>query len=272
MIAIQSLTRRVFLRQLGTTSLAIAVFGLSACSTSSDPGDAPVTQPDATNQPLEPPPSAPSATTNRPVETTAVPTSLPPVSYRRVNLGFVSAYILVRSGSAAIVDTGVAGSAPDIEAGLAAVGLGWKNVEHLILTHRHDDHVGSVDAVLAGAVSAISYAGEADIDRIPSPVPIVAVGDGDEVFGLQIINTPGHTDGHISVLDPVGGILVAGDALNGAGGGIIGANPQYSSDMETANESVKKLAGLSFDTILFGHGEPVEGGAQVLLAELAAGL
>ncbi|MDF1597353.1 MAG: MBL fold metallo-hydrolase [Acidimicrobiia bacterium] len=265
MPTIRPLTRRVFLRRFGTTSLAIAVLGLGACS---DSGETATTgDPTTTDQPLEPP------TTQLPVASTApdAPTT-EAVRYRRVNLGFVSAYILIRAGSAAIVDTGVAGSAPDIEDGLTAVGLGWEDVEHLILTHRHNDHIGSAEAVLTAAASATSYAGEADISQIPTSRPIVAVGDGDEVFGLQIIHTPGHTDGHISVLDPAGGVLVAGDALNGAAGGVTGANPDFSSDMVTANETVRKLAGLTFDTVLFGHGEPVEGGAGTLVAALAAGL
>jgi glyoxylase-like metal-dependent hydrolase (beta-lactamase superfamily II) len=251
----------MFLQQMGTTSFAIAIFGLSACTSSRDSTDSPDTEPPASTSP-----------TPTPAESSAESQIEPAMTYQRVNLGFVSAYILIRADVAAIVDTGVAGSEPDIEAGLAAAGLGWGNVEHLILTHRHADHVGSVEAVLAGAGSAATYAGEADIAQIAAPQPIAAVGDGDEVFGLQIINTPGHTDGHISVLDPIGGVLVAGDALNGADGGVVGANPQFSTDMTIADESVRKLAALSFDTILFGHGEPVEGGARLLMKELAAGL
>jgi glyoxylase-like metal-dependent hydrolase (beta-lactamase superfamily II) len=92
------------------------------------------------------------------------------------------------------------------------------------------------------------------------------------VFGLEIIATPGHTPGHICVLDPIGGLLVAGDALNGNAGGVVGPNPQFSADMSMANESVKKLAAFTFDTILFGHGEPVIGGADDQVAALAAGL
>lgn len=265
MPTIRPLTRRVFLRQFGTTSLAIAVLGLGACSASGE--TAATGDPTTTDQPPAPP------TTRLPVASTvphAATTEI--VSYRRVNLGFVSAYILIRAGSAAIVDTGVAGSAPDIEDGLTAVGLGWEDVEHLILTHRHNDHIGSAEAVLMVATSATTYAGEGDIPQIPTSRPIVAVGDGDDVFGLQIIHTPGHTDGHISVFDPVGGVLVAGDALNGTDGGVTGANPDFSSDMVAANETVKKLAGLKFDTVLFGHGEPVEGGAGALVAALAGGL
>lgn len=273
MRAIQPLTRRLFLRQFGKTSLAIAVLGLSACTAAGDDTETTRTDPAPTAPRPEPsttPP--PSSTTSVPPTTTAPADPGTGVDYRRVNLGFVSAYILVRSGSATIVDTGVEGSAPDIESGLTAAGLGWGDVESLILTHRHGDHIGSADAVLTNATAATPYAGEADIAQIRTSRPIVAVGDGDEVFGLQIINTPGHTPGHIAVLDPISGVLVAGDALNGDAGGVTGANSRFSDDMEAASESVRKLAALSFDTVLFGHGEPVEGGAGDLVATLAAGL
>jgi glyoxylase-like metal-dependent hydrolase (beta-lactamase superfamily II) len=98
---------------------------------------------------------------------------------------------------------------------------------------------------------------------------VTAVADDDRVFGLQIITTPGHTPGHIAVLDPAGGILVAGDALVGAGGGVDGPDRRFTEDMPTAHESVRKLAGFAFGTALFGHGDPVEGGADAAVAALA---
>ena len=91
------------------------------------------------------------------------------------------------------------------------------------------------------------------------------------MFGLQVIATPGHTPGHIAVLDPASSLLVAGDALNREGGSaVVGANPDFSDDMAQATESVKKLAGLSIDAILFGHGDPIDSGAGPLLDQLAA--
>jgi glyoxylase-like metal-dependent hydrolase (beta-lactamase superfamily II) len=188
-----------------------------------------------------------------------------------VNLGFVSAYVLVRSGEAAVVDTGVAGSEADIEAALVAAGLGWDSVGHVILTHLHPDHIGSAAAVMTAAPDAVGYAGAADIPAISAPRPLTAVDDGDRVFDLRIVATPGHTPGHISVLDDVGGILVAGDALNTAGGLASGPNPQFTPDMDTAMASVAKLAGFGFETLLVGHGDPVTSGASAQVAELAGG-
>ncbi len=257
--------------------MAVAVFGLAAvaCDDQSAEGGGATTAPSTTL-----PPEATTASTTTTETPTTTTTSLAPETgvWERISLGFVSAYVLARAGSAAVVDTGVSGSEDDIEAGLGALGAGWDSVGHVILTHHHGDHVGSIEAVLERAAAAAAYAGEADIPRISSTRPLTPVGDGDEVFGLEIIATPGHTPGHVSVLDPAAGVLVAGDALNGGdtmggrAGTVAGPNPQFSSDMPTANETVKKLAALQFDTILFGHGEPVEGGAAALLAELAAGL
>ena len=94
------------------------------------------------------------------------------------------------------------------------------------------------------------------------PRPLIAVGDGDRVFDLSIIETPGHTAGHIAVLDDVAGLLVAGDALNTVDGAVTGPNPQFSDDMATAEASVRKLAGFTFGTLLVGHGDPITDGAS----------
>ena len=143
-----------------------------------------------------------------------------------MNLGFVSAYILVRGGEAVIVDTGVAGSDDEIETALGSIGLGWADVGHVILTHKHSDHAGSIEAVLTAATGATGYAGAADLPAITAPRTLTALADGDTVVGLGIVATPGHTVGHISVLDEKNGILVAGDALGRGRRQLAGSNPQ----------------------------------------------
>lgn len=259
------ISRRGFLFDLGKGSLALAVFGLAACTDGSEPTGTVPTSPSTTDEPS-------TSTTTQPETTTTAAAPSAEFDWRRVVLGSVSAYIVVREGEAAIVDTGSWNSESDIDAGLASLGLNWGSVGHVILTHRHPDHQGSLPAVLAAAPDAAGYAGAGDLAAITSPRPLVSVGDGDKVFDLDIIETPGHTPGHISVLSADASLLIAGDALNGSNGGVIGANPQFTPDMATANLSIQKLAGYQFETVVFGHGEPVEGNAAALVAELAAGL
>jgi len=195
--------------------------------------------------------------------------SLGPAEALRVDLGFVNAYVLIRGKEAAVVDTGTSGNASKIAEVVRTAHLSWDAVRHVILTHYHPDHIGSIGEVLAAAPKATAYAGAADIPQIESPRPLKAVGDKNEVFGLRVIATPGHTPGHICVFDPAGSMLILGDAVNNINNKLTGPNPQYTSDMAQAYQSVKKLAKLTFQRAVFGHGEPIDMGASRAIAKLA---
>lgn len=238
--------RRVFLARLGKGTLALAVFG--ACGDDGSQGST----------------TAQAPTTAAPSTTAATEIA----NYLRVNLGFVSAYIIVRGNEAGIVDTGVAGSEGAIEEALGAADLTWANVGHVILTHHHPDHAGSIATVLDAASAATGYIGEADLDNVDAPRELIALKGGDSVFGLQVIHTPGHTAGHISLFDPSAGVLVAGDAINGASGGVVGPNPDFSEDHTQALATVADLVSYDFETIYFGHGEPVMSGGSALVTQL----
>lgn len=261
-------TRRSFLIHAGRGTVALAILSVAGCGpaavasaslpdsqSSTSPGTSPAESgAGASSPPASAPPSAATGG----------------VTWQRANLGFVSAYVLVRAGEAAIVDTGVAGSAGAIGDALVAAGVDWPQVGHVILTHKHGDHAGSIAAILQEAGGATAYAGEADIPAIDSPKPITAVADGETVFGLRIVATPGHTAGHIAVLDEAGGILVAGDALGTNGGTLAGSNPSFTEDAAAAKASVVKMGQLTFETLLVGHGDPILEGASEQVATLAA--
>ncbi len=275
----RTLSRRIFLAGLGKGGVAAAVgVGLIACGgDSEDPTATAEASAEASPTPIPTTTAAPGGGGAAPTATQpsggaggGASSGLVAVEWERANLGFVSAYVLARGNEAVIVDTGVAGSEGGIEGALGALGLGWDAVGHVIVTHLHGDHAGSLPAVLGAAPDATAYAGAADIEGISSPRELVAVGDGDLVFDLEIVETPGHTAGHVSVLDRVGGIFVAGDAINGADGGVIGPNSRFTPDMDLANQSVAKIAGLEFETILFGHGEPMLSGGSAAVGALVA--
>jgi glyoxylase-like metal-dependent hydrolase (beta-lactamase superfamily II) len=261
------LDRRTFLADLGRGAFALAILGVTGCAPTTLASFGPTPDASAAGGPSSSPagPTSSGGAGSPPAGSPGAG-----VVWERVNLGFVSAYLLVRGGEAVVVDTGVAGSGSRILATLQDIGLGWDAVAHVILTHHHSDHQGSLTEILEAASAAAAHAGAADVPSITSPRPVTAVADGDEVFGLRIVTTPGHTAGSISVFDPVAGIVVAGDALRTEGGRPTLPGAQFTVDMDEARRSVVKLGGLTFETLLPGHGEPIESGAGALVAQLGA--
>jgi glyoxylase-like metal-dependent hydrolase (beta-lactamase superfamily II) len=241
-------SRRAFIGEFGKGTLALAVLTpvLAACS-----GDGSSSEGDTTAG------SATDATAGADLR------------WGRANLGFVSAYVLARGNQAAIIDTGVEGSADAIGETLASMGLLYDDVDHVILTHKHGDHAGSIAAVVERAAGAEIYAGQADLDEIDAEAIVALVG-GEDVFGLEILATPGHTEGHVAVIDHDAGLLVAGDALFTEGGGVVEGPEQFFDDIPTSRDSIRQLAALSFNTLLVGHGEPIEAAADTAVADLAA--
>lgn len=246
----RSRTRRAFLGDVGGGALALALFTpavLAACSSSDDEA---VAEPGDQTSDVE-------------------PSTGDGLRWARTNLGFVSAYVVARGNRAAVVDTGTEGSADAIGQTLVDLGLTYSDVESVILTHNHGDHIGSITAVLEQAVNATAWAGEADLATIAGDIqPLVG---GEDVFGMEILATPGHTPGSMSAIDHGAGLLIAGDAITIDGGQASEPPPQFTADPEGARASIAMLAELSFNTLLVGHGDPIESAADASVAALAAG-
>ena len=234
--------------------------------------DATGADPTAPAEPTAAPPTAaaPDPTASADTDTSSADGVTEPLTWARANLGFVSAYVLARGNTAAIVDTGVAGSASAIGQTLSTLGLNYSDVAHVILTHNHADHAGSISEVLAEAVNATAYAGEADLGGIPGDISGLV--GGEDIFGFEMLPTPGHTAGHMAVIDHQAGLLVAGDAIFTEEGGVVEGPERFFSDVPQSRESIKAMAALTFNTLLVGHGEPIEDAADTAVAALAATL
>ena len=147
------------------------------------------------------------------------------------------------SGAVAIVDPADAtGVFPAIDAA--------GRLDLILLTHHHADHTAGTDEVRARYGCPVVGA-KADAHRLPRLD--IAVSEGDEVmFGntrAVVLETPGHTRGHVAYFFPVGAVLLCGDTLFSVGCGRLLEG--------TAAEmfaSLKKLSALLDETLVaFGH-------------------
>lgn len=91
----------------------------------------------------------------------------------------------------------------------------------------------------------------------------------DVLGGIEVVHTPGHTDGSIVLCQKEKGILFSGDTIRNEGGVIEGPPPLFSPGIEEAFLHIrKKVLDLDFDILLPGHGEPVARGARVAVERM----
>jgi hydroxyacylglutathione hydrolase len=144
------------------------------------------------------------------------------------------------TGLVACVDT------PDAQAILRELdGQGW-SLSMILNTHWHPDHAGG-NGELAKATGAVIVA-PAEVEKI-SPVDR-EVGDGDVVelgqTRFQVIDTGGHTLGHITYYDAADRIAFVGDTLFALGCGRL-----FEGTPEQMWTSLSKLAALPEDTRVY---------------------
>jgi len=209
-----------------------------------------------------------------------------------IALGFVNAIVLADDAGPVIVDTGMPDSTEKILSGLQELGYSAEDVQKIIVTHKHIDHTGSLAALKnATGAPAVMHAVDAALVRMgesirpvktaPSifskfmavmmrmtPTDLDPVAIEEEVIegdtlqlagGIEVLHTPGHSAGHISLYLPRdGGILIAGDAAIH----VMGLrHPPVFEDMNVGMASLQRLSSLPFDTAVFMHGKPLHGGA-----------
>ena len=157
---------------------------------------------------------------------------------------------------------------------------GWM-LKLIVSTHRHWDHVGDNAAVQAATGAPIACH---PLDRhgledpqplfapfpIPPSVPAVELAEGGLIlFGsvrLQVLHTPGHTEGSVSLLAPDDGLLLTGDTLFAGGWGRTDL-PGGSAEAMVA--SLGRLALLGDPLrVLPGHGPATTIGRERPLLEL----
>ena len=198
-------------------------------------------------------------------------------------------YIIVDADGLTVIDAGLPHSERKILAYVASLDKSAQDVKCIILTHSDFDHVGGLPA-LQKMTGARTYASQVEADAIAagkssrqikpsgfsirrlmfslmSPfmkaVPFQVDGilaDGQVLpvlGGLHVMETAGHTPGHISLFAPSAGVLFCGDSMVTDSTGIRGSRPGVTWDQAKAIAAVKKQSGLGARIVCSGHGPVV---------------
>jgi glyoxylase-like metal-dependent hydrolase (beta-lactamase superfamily II) len=143
---------------------------------------------------------------------------------------------------------------------------GWY-LRFIVSTHRHWDHIGDNAEVVVATGATLAVHGldrhgleEPDAGSAPFPIPVsmpaLELAEGSHIrFGdidLEVLHTPGHTEGSVCLLSREDRLLFSGDTLFAGGWGRVdlpGANQEH------MIESLSRLASLDPGlTVLAGHG------------------
>jgi glyoxylase-like metal-dependent hydrolase (beta-lactamase superfamily II) len=199
-------------------------------------------------------------------------------------------YILADQDGLTIIDAGLPRSEKKILTYVANLGKSAKDVKRIILTHSDLDHVGAL-AALQKATGARTYASQIEAEAIARGKPSREVASRgfsmrrvlftllgpffkatpfqvDELLadgqtlpvlgGLRVVETPGHTPGHISLFAPAVGVLFCGDSMVTDDNGIRGSRPGVTWDQAQAKLSAQKQAELGASIVCSGHGPVIQ--------------
>jgi glyoxylase-like metal-dependent hydrolase (beta-lactamase superfamily II) len=197
-----------------------------------------------------------------------------------------------------LIDAGMVGSRLLLERYLRRIGRRLDELERIICTHGHPDHIGGVGELvrdrddvsvlihpddLAGlqrplreAMATAESRGERRgriiqyLTRTPAdPTPVE---DGTLLpilGGLRVVHTPGHTPGSICLYLERERVLFTGDVLQVIRGALTYASAFFSHDHAGARGSVERLASLDVETIALSHYPPWRHDASTALRDLA---
>lgn len=144
-----------------------------------------------------------------------------------------------KRNEAVLIDAGLAGEMGRLAATLTRIGLGWKDIRAILLTHGHLDHVGNLARIkelsdapifahpleqahidgkypyrgaarLCGAMEAVGRV-VLRYRAVPIDEPLAPGAELPFWAGLEVIHLPGHTEGHCGFYSRRFNLLFSGD-------------------------------------------------------------
>jgi hydroxyacylglutathione hydrolase len=186
-------------------------------------------------------------------------------------------YVYVLDGERlCLIDTGVAGAEKDISSALQKIDKNLSDVEIILLTHSHPDHIGAASLIQRQSGAQVwahpneqpwienieqqsrerpvpgfdkMVAGSVAVDRLLADGDVLSFGR-DSTF--RVLYTPGHSSGSISLLGEEDGILFSGDVVPQSGG-----MPIYEDVAALANSLVRLAQIENLAALYSSWGEPL---------------
>ena len=203
-------------------------------------------------------------------------------------------------GSLTLVDCGLKSAPKKIEAAITSLKQDMSDVKKVLFTHSHDDHAGGAAKVieLIGSPEVISHEAEQEFLEsgktppldysyfagkffrfMPSsrldPISVTkTVRDGetlDIAGGLQIVHTPGHTPGHVSLLHRPSGTLITGDSVFNFGFKRAWSLSAFCTNFEQSKKTAYRFLDLDYTTAAFTHGPHIKDKGKIALKKFLAG-
>jgi glyoxylase-like metal-dependent hydrolase (beta-lactamase superfamily II)/8-oxo-dGTP pyrophosphatase MutT (NUDIX family) len=185
--------------------------------------------------------------------------SIPPTRY-------TNAYV-VGAGPRYLIDPGPAQAA---EQEVLLDSIGGEQIDAIILTHHHRDHIGAAERCRRALNAPILAHPETarlvpfGIDRHINEGDVIDLGQaphGRGRWAMQALHTPGHAPGHLAFLQKDYGLLLAADLVSPLSSIIIDPTD---GDLALYIQSLERVRRLSFRLLLPSHGPPTMKGHQLI--------
>ena len=186
---------------------------------------------------------------------------------------YVNVYIVFRGDDIILVDAGLETTWRLLAEALAEHG-GLSRVSAILVTHHHRDHVGSLRRIVEESGASVeAHAEEARLVEEATGIRVTRLlHDGDRVHGMLVLHTPGHTPGHIALIDEATRSLFTGDLVYEENGELHEIPREFSQDPEANRRAIARLLDYDFENILPAHGNPIIGSARQKLEKLVRSL